>query len=99
MVVHWLSPGNVVALAGSDVPLIWPHVPARGLGRSASDGSRPPLAPAIKRADAELQHCTELYTQGAQHALDDQQTYCNLIIHYQSFSQQISAPPGNRGDL
>ena len=30
---------------------------------------------AIKPADAQLRHRTQLYTQGAQHAPDDQQTY------------------------
>ena len=30
VVVRWWSPGDVVALAGSVVPLIWPHVPAGG---------------------------------------------------------------------
>ena len=39
---------------------------------------------AIKRADAQVQHRTQLYTQGAQHAPDDQRTYYNLIIHYRS---------------
>ena len=38
----------------------------------------------IKRADAQLVHRTQLYTQGAQRAPDDQQTYYNLIIHYPS---------------
>ena len=37
---------------------------------------------AIKRADAQLQHHTQLYTQAAQHATDDQRTYYNLIIRY-----------------
>ena len=39
---------------------------------------------AIKRADAQLQHRTQLYTQEAQHALDDQRTYYKLIMHYKS---------------
>ena len=38
---------------------------------------------AIKPADAQLQHRTQLYTQEAQHAPDDQRTYYDLIIHYQ----------------
>ena len=38
---------------------------------------------AIKRADAQLQHRTQLYTQEGQHPPDDQRTYYNLIIHYQ----------------
>ena len=39
---------------------------------------------AIKRVDAQLHHCTQLYTQEAQHAPDNQRTYYNLIIHYPS---------------
>ena len=39
---------------------------------------------ATKRADIQLQHRTQLYTQRAQHAPDDQRTYYNLIIHYKS---------------
>ena len=39
---------------------------------------------AIKRADAELQHRTQLYKQQAQHAPDDQRTYYNLTIQYRS---------------
>ena len=35
---------------------------------------------AIKRSDAKLQHRSQLYTQGAQHAPDNQRTYYNLII-------------------
>ena len=34
LVVRWLSPGNVVALAGSVASLVWPHVLASGsMGR------------------------------------------------------------------
>ena len=38
---------------------------------------------AIKRADTQLQHHVQLYTQEAQHALRDQRTYYNLLILYQ----------------
>ena len=38
---------------------------------------------AIKRADTELQHRLQFYTQAAQHAPKDQRTYYNLLIHYQ----------------
>ena len=39
---------------------------------------------AIKRADTQLQHRTQRCTQEARHAPDDQRTYYNQIIHYQS---------------
>ena len=39
---------------------------------------------AIQRADAQLQHRVQLYTQEARHAPDDQRTYYNLLIHYKS---------------
>ena len=42
------------------------------------------LLRAIKHADAQLQHRTQLYAQGAEHAPKDQRTYYNLIIHYSS---------------
>ena len=42
------------------------------------------LLKAIKPADAQLQYSVQLYTQGVQHALDDQRTYYNVLIHYQS---------------
>ena len=38
---------------------------------------------AIKRADTQPQHRTQLYTQLAQHATWDHGTYYNIIIHYQ----------------
>ena len=37
---------------------------------------------AFKRADTQLHHCTQLYTQEAQHAPHVQRAYYNLIIHY-----------------
>ena len=38
---------------------------------------------AVKRADAQLQHRVQVYTQEAQHTSHDDRTYCNLLIHYQ----------------
>ena len=38
---------------------------------------------AIKRADAQLQHCVQVYAQEAQQTSHDHRTYYNLLIHYQ----------------
>ena len=38
---------------------------------------------AIKRADAQLQHRVQVYTQEAQQTSHDRRTYSNLLIHYQ----------------
>ena len=38
---------------------------------------------AIKRADAQLQHCVQVYAQEGQQTSHDRRTYYNLLIHYQ----------------
>ena len=38
---------------------------------------------AVKRADAQLQHCIQLYTQEAQQTSHVDRIYYNLLIHYQ----------------
>ena len=38
---------------------------------------------AVKRADAQLQHRVQVYTQEAQQTSHDRRTYCNHLIHYQ----------------
>ena len=38
---------------------------------------------AVKRADAQLQHRVQVYTQEAQQTSHDRGTYYNLLIHYQ----------------
>ena len=38
---------------------------------------------AVKRADAQLQHRVQVYTQEAQQISHDRRTYYNLLIHYQ----------------
>ena len=38
---------------------------------------------AVKRADAQLQHRVQVYTQEAQQTSHDRSTYYNLLIHYQ----------------
>ena len=38
---------------------------------------------AVKRADAQLRHCVQVYTQEAQQTSHDSCTYYNLLIHYQ----------------
>ena len=60
------------------------RVPADNAPNTRATGSHMQLT-AIKRADAQLQHRTQLYTQEVQPAPDDQRTYYNLIIHYQLF--------------
>ena len=37
---------------------------------------------AIKRADAQLQHCVQVYGQEAQQTSHDRRMYYNLLIHY-----------------
>ena len=39
---------------------------------------------AVKRADAQLQHRVQVYTQEAQQTSHDRRTYYNLLIHYQN---------------
>ena len=38
---------------------------------------------AVKRADAQLQHRVQVYTQEVQQTSHDRRTYYNLLIHYQ----------------
>ena len=38
---------------------------------------------AVKRADAQLQHRVQVYTQEAQQTSQNRRTYYNLLIHYQ----------------
>ena len=38
---------------------------------------------AVKRADAQLQHRVQVYTQEAQQTSHNRRTYYNLLMHYQ----------------
>ena len=38
---------------------------------------------AVKRADAQLQHCVQVYEQEAQQTTHDCRWYYNLLIHYE----------------
>ena len=60
------------------------------LYRVVADHAREPRATihhmqlsAIKRADAQLQHRVQVYTQEAQQTSHDRRTYYNLLIQYQ----------------
>ena len=37
----------------------------------------------LKRADAQVQYCTQLYTHLEQHATEDQGMYDNMLINYE----------------
>ena len=77
------KPGIKGALLQGAVPLDLYRVHADNAPDTRATVSHMQLT-AIKRADAQLQHRVQLYTQEAQRAPDDQRTYYHLLIHYQS---------------
>ena len=51
---------------------------------------------AVKRADAQLQHRVQVYTQEAQQTSHDRRTYYNLLIHYQHAQPSNATRTGPR---